>query len=235
MPIFEKKKYLSPFAENHERKLAGASFYVLAGVVFILVLLTSEFIYIYNNKPDILSVIFLKKAQFSLKSNSNPNATKDLFKAANFIISSKSKDYKQIPRSFFPDLAESEKMNEIYMQYLPSMNTEEIIKSEKYDLPRVFYDIAILAYEQGETKAFLKFLQAAIYMNPELSHLHVEMANYYLYEGNIEKADEAISFCFEFNSPVKHCRDYKENMLEKDLAEYPGFLSKELEKYYEEL
>ena len=78
----------------------------------------------------------------------------------------------------------------------------------------------------------VNFGNTAVDINPDLSHLQIELANYYLAIGERKKAENQIKTCLGFDNSYRHCKEYNDTLFNEGVIQEIGFQDKELEKYY---
>ena len=207
-----------------------------AFLVIILSMFLSEVIYSYrNNSPYVLLYYLNKSRAYALKSN--------LVKAYTYLGKEAKINFRHSLRQY-PDLIFSNNYPNIdinglrqntsnsFLEYIVNLMPEEIVGTKEADMSRIFYDLGLLASKNKQFDFTEKFFQMAVYLEPELSHYHIELANYYLVMGDKDKANEAIEFCLKFTYPQKHCKEFMgDDIYFRSLQEI-GFLEKGLEEYY---
>ena len=206
--------------------------------IFILILLLSEFIFIFNSqKMKIISTYAIFQAQKEVNIQNVQKAVNFFTWAAEINIKSLAKSYPGlIPENYAIKVTIPQtnlELKDNLTSYINNINLSAIFNSEEGYLARVFYNLATISAKNKEDNLAQPFFQTAVYLNPELSHFHVALANYYLLKGNKEKAIEAIDYCLKFKDPQEHCIDYQNFSLAQNAPEEIGFLDKELDKYYE--
>lgn len=102
-----------------------------------------------------------------------------------------------------------------------------------YKLAQISYTLGLRAYERSLPGLTLLFFQTAIYINPELSHFHIELANFYFKKGDEEQTKKALDYCQEFTFPGPHCQQYIDNNLRYKVPENVGFLEEAVERHYQ--
>ena len=207
-------------------------------LLFIFVLVLSEFIYIVNvHRQNLISTYAVYSAQGASKRHDIPKTVSSLSWAAQLNIKALPEKYSSlIPQDYQIKLVlpnANDNFENSVANYIESLDLERIARTEEGDLARVFYNLAIISAKEGEDNLDQSFFQTAVFLNPELSHFHVALANYYLLKGNTEKAQEAISFCLKFKNPQRHCKDYRDGSFAQKAPEEIDFLEKELNKYYQ--
>lgn len=123
---------------------------------------------------------------------------------------------------------------------LPSdQNYKTIVKNylssvpPKYDLPRVYYDLALISYANGQENLTPKLLESSINLDPGFSFWYVELANYYLSRGQVEIGRKVLDDCIAIDAPRKHCQDYLNSSFNNNQPESTGFLKESINKFYE--
>jgi hypothetical protein len=208
---------------------------LVATITLITISLLSEILYIYNKRPEYVALLYLWKAQNLASTNFNKSLYY-LSRAAKLNITQGSKIYPDlIPKNYEPDFTQndySQGFRTSYEGFIKDVSIKNIFNSDKIDQAFIFYNLGILEYENGDTDNARAFLQASVYISPDLGHYHVELANLYLVYKEPEKARQELNFCLKFNSPQKQCEEYKTFYLETDTPQPVGFLYRDLEEYY---
>ena len=216
------------------RLARSTKFIVFLLALFILIAL-SEILYILNNKPELISKYYMRHAINSSINSNYQKSVINLIKAANYEIKFQSKKYgNTIPEDYNLKILFSYE-NKEFIEVLSSKLVELNIDFDQYWPAEIFYKLGLIAYNESEFDIAELFLQTAVYIEPDLSHYHVELANYYLTLEEIDKSATVLKYCLNFKSPVKHCQDYYESSFSMNHPEEVGFLEKELEKYYTSL
>ena len=203
---------------------------------FILLLLASEALFLINHKGAyfLASSYFLARAKYSFAVSDLEGTFGYLSKGAKFVIDKNSLSYKDV----FPDSYSTQTLFNFTSDELRNAS-ENYIKNvdfvkflNKADLSHIYYSLSLPAYRNSEEESFFKFLQTAYYINPELSHLNVELANYYLSTGEKDMAKKQVETCLKFEKSYSHCKDYEQRFLKNNEVQEVGFQDAELEKYY---
>jgi len=197
----------------------------------------SELVYIYNKKPQLFSLIYLWRSQKTI-SNDFSKGVKYLEKAAAINIYFQNQKYPTlIPKNYKPDLniENDSNLKTKIQSYATGLDITNIASSLQIELSQIFYEIGIISYSTGSTDSLETLLKTARYLSPEFSHYHVELANLYLYSGDVQKAMEAIDFCLNFKSPKKHCEDFNKNNLNTGTFQEPGFLKDVVNSFYKSI
>lgn len=105
--------------------------------------------------------------------------------------------------------------------------------SPKHDLPRVYYDLALISYSNGQEGLTPKLLELSTELDPMFSFWYVELANYYLSKGQIDLGKKALDNCINIDTPRQHCQDYLNNSFSNYQIENIGFLNESVNKFYE--
>lgn len=182
---------------------------------------------------------YLGRAQTAAQDSNIEKALDYIEKAGKIKIAGRAKQYPGlIPSKYSPSfdlLKNNPQLERAYLNYISNLDPKPLFGREDDEAARLFYTLGLLAYINGESDMIIPLFQSAIYLEPELSHYHVELANFYLKLGNKEKSQSSLEYCLKFKHPIKHCQDYIDNNLSTNKIGEIGFLEKELEKYYSSL
>jgi len=211
--------------------------YILAGLVFIFILFASEFIYIVNQKNQVYVLYHLFFAQ-KLVDRLGPQRSLDLIaKGTKINLDKVAKSYSPtLQPNYNPQVdisSMSEEFKQTFVTYVKQLDIRLMASREESDLARVYYTLGLLAYKNNESDLTPRFFQTALLLNPELSHFHIELSNYYLSQGNEEGARGALELCSKFKYANEHCQDYLDNNFFWKVPEQVGFLEKEVKNHYE--
>lgn len=204
---------------------------LLAGVTILILL--SEGLYILKNGSPAITRYFIEKAQTSARQSNIQASLNNLQIAARINIYYQAKLYpKLIPNRYSLKInvpEENPGLIQSWGKYL-----QNLIPNSQSNPPlaKIFYTLGLLAYRNNQSDLVIPFWQTAVYLEPELSHYHVELANFWLVSGDQKKAKNGLDFCLKFKYPVKHCQEYVDSNLSKNSPEEVGFLEKGLEEYY---
>ena len=213
------------------RLVRSTKFIVFFLVLFILISL-SEILYVINNKPELITKYYLKRA-INASIHSNPQKSiGNIINATKYEINFQSNKYgSTIPENYDLKLLLIDE-NKEFVKVLSDKLVELNIDFDQYWPAEIFYKLGLTAYNESEFDIAELFLQTAVYTEPDLSHYHIELANYYLTKGEKDASSEALQYCLNFPSPVKHCQDYYNSNFSANHPEKVGFLEKELGIYY---
>lgn len=230
-----KHKINSFFRKTLNFKFSRSSKILIAVLAMLLLLAISEILFVLNTAPYYVSNFYLRRAVNFAQKSDTQKAANSLLKAAEIEIKYQSNKYDNlIPENYTRNINFSNYgsgFENKYIDYISNLDLN-LKKIEDIKLAKIFYDLAMLAHEEGEEDITIPFLQTAVYIEPELSHYHVELANYYLVLNKRDKSADALKYCLNFEYPVKHCQDYRSGSFSANHPEEVGFLEKELEKYY---
>ena len=216
------------------KKPAKVLLILLAIVVAIFIF--SELLYYLNQKglPYLIPTYYVARAKLALRYSNLESSLTFLEKGAYYEIKRKSQ--------YFPNLKPDQNSTKINLsndnQALSSAfssyisNLDLLAFPKKADLSQVYYSLAILAYLNSEEGLVYPLLQTAVDINPDLSHLQIELANYYLAIGERKKAENQIKTCLGFDNSYRHCKEYNDTLFNEGVIQEIGFQDKELEKYY---
>jgi len=215
------------------KKLAKVLLILLAIVTLSI---SSELVYYLNQKglPYLIPTYYVARAKLALRYSNLETSLTFLERGAYYEIKSKSQ--------YFPNLTPDQYSTQINLsndnQALSTAFSSYISKLDllafpkKADLSQVYYSLAILAYRNSEEDLVYPLLQTAANINPDLSHLQIELANYYLAIGERKKAEDQIKTCLGFDNSYRHCKEYNDTLFNEGVIQEIGFQEKELEKYF---
>ncbi len=178
----------------------------LISISIFLLFVLSEVVYTLNNR-DVLSSYLLNTADFLSKKGNTPLA---------FYILTEGQI--KLPE------------NEIYKNEVKKF-LENV--PEKYDLSRVTYELALMAYKDNEQLLTPGLLNASINRDPDFSFWRVELANYYLLNNQPDEGRKTLKECENLIYPRKHCLDYENQDFRNAISYQPGFLSEAVNKFYQ--
>jgi len=202
-------------------------------LIFTTVIFTSELIYKVKNSPrDIilpLTKVSLDIAKIYLDIGDLEKATDYIENSAKIYIHSSQIDFPGKVPKYKPQIdlnvIDSETKEKIrtktyYLLSKPKNTTSPLISN-------IFYHIGLIMYENGYHKEANNQFQTSVYLTPALSFLHVELANSYFNDGDIQSGIDALNYCMEFTQSKDHCKDYFEkNVISKQFI--PVGIYKEL-------
>lgn len=207
------------------------------GLFFIFLVIISELFYISNNDSRYLREYYLVKTKSFSEKNDVSNSLNYLFKAASLRINEQEKRYSEIfsKKNFITDkdiILNSKYDNSVYLEYLKSIDIQNIFGDKDIDFLRIFYNLALIANDNSYIDDILPFLQISMYMEPELSHIHIEIANYFLLTNRVNEARGQLKTCATLKSPAYHCLYYQEEQFNNNEIYGVGFLKNEIDEQY---
>jgi hypothetical protein len=102
-----------------------------------------------------------------------------------------------------------------------------------FNLPALIYNLAITAYNDQLPNLTPKLLNISIRMDPDFSFWRVELANYYLLNGNSSQAKNTLDDCLKFEAPRQHCQDFMNGPFTSNQPQKVGFLNQTIRQIYE--
>ncbi len=201
--------------------------------IFLILLSTSELIYSYKNRPEIFARIPLLAASFYLRAN-NLNKTLEYISAASkYHIKQNNINYKkEIPYVFPENLTKVEFQTQEEILNMLSQKLPYALKTNYgSSISNMYYHIALILYNKGYKSEANSFFQSAMYLNPTLSFLHIELADFYFNNQEVEKGMEILNYCLTFDPPRKHCEEYISNNVQTNSFLSVGQLSEITDKY----
>lgn len=193
----------------------------------------SELLFIYNNRSVYFTEFYSRQAKSFANENNLEKSINSLVKAAKVKIRQNARQYPDlIPNNYQPNInlaEENTKLDETLESYLKGLDTEVL---SEIGIAKTFYTMGLLAYRSGESNKVIPFFKTAVYLDPELSHYHVELANLYFKSGDEEKTKSTLEYCKKFFYPKSHCQQYIDNNLHQKQPAEVGFLQKAVEEHY---
>lgn len=196
--------------------------------VLVLIAVISEMVYTYKNKPEVLfAKTPLLIASLYLQRGDLDKTVSYIDKAANYYVEQNQKAYSdKIPKAII-SYTHGEIDLEAKIEFTNSLK-ETLPQAVNINYPsilsNVYYSLGLVAYEKGLIEQAISYFTTSIYLNPSLSLLHVELANIYLNEGRNDMAEKTIDYCLNFESPARHCGDFRDAYFQPPILHPPGFL-----------
>lgn len=199
----------------------------------VLVIFAAEINYIYHNRPEFFSFPYVAIARYYAQKSDFENSASYLSKASRVVAHFNIKRFAINPASFGdkPLAFKEVGSKSTYFTIVKEIKIANLINTQKRDLGEIFYTIAVKTKNEEPT-AFAEIMQTAIYLNPQLSAFHVELANYYLTSGDRKNAQQTLEFCQTFNYPKTHCYQYRSNNFDTNSPLPLGFLESEVTNHY---
>jgi tetratricopeptide (TPR) repeat protein len=195
----------------------------------------SEIVYILNNNPSqILSyyaTYHLNRTQAFVQKSNIQQALNHLDKAAGSKLKEVDKEYPNLTLEtsmIFPTLPDNPDLINDYLDFLRDFDFDELERGNTNEWANLYYFLGLMAYKHNQSKLVVPFWQTAINFSPEWSYLHVELANYYLTQGEKDRAQSVIESCLQFHFPKKHCKQFMEENVETNSSVPVGFWEKEI-------
>ena len=101
-----------------------------------------------------------------------------------------------------------------------------------YNLPRVMYDLTIVASKDGLSNLVPILLGISIERDPDFSFWRVELANYYLSLGKTQIAEKVLDDCMVLPAPRQYCSNYKNGDFVNNIVHPVGFLTSSIDTFY---
>jgi hypothetical protein len=223
---------------NIKEKINKLSF-VFFGFFIVFTVMLSEYVYILNNDHLYLRKYYLNKAKYFAVNNNVDKSFFYLFKATDLRINNQAKEYKSIfIKKDYSNLKEnlltSKSDKKVYLEYLKAIDIDKIFNSKDVDFLRIFYNLAIIASKNNYSDDILPSLRIAMFLEPQLSHIHIENANYYLLVNQRDKALEQLDICEALKSPSYHCNLYRKELLTNSEVKNVGFLKASIDEQYKQ-
>lgn len=222
---------------NEPKKNVSLTFVSLCLFVLLLLVLSSEIVYMVSNNSPELNYLLLSKTKRYAQINELDKSFRYLNWLTKLNINYNHKKQKSglIPKDYVFNIdAALENINFVqeYQNILQKVDVSVVANSPDNRISEIFYELGLTGYSNGLPEVALRLLQTSIFIEPELSFYHVELANYYLNLGNKIRAEETLNYCLKYKDPYAHCKDYLENSLLKGDVKNIGFLKETIGNYY---
>ena len=227
------KSHSSPEKRKTKKSVSPKKYTLFFILIFILLLFVSELIYALRNNTTIIASFYLKQAKYSAQKLRLQQTLKYLGKASEFKLKEVDQKYPDIAIETSvttPDFPDNPDLNETYIDYLESIDYDSLASLYESKWAKPYYTLGLLAYRHGELKLTILFWQTAINLAPEWSYFHVELANFYLTQNQLDKARNAINFCLNFHFPQNHCGQFLEKNIETGSPEPIGFWEEQIKE-----
>ena len=205
----------------------------LSTLVFLVI---SESLYILNNKPASLFSYYLNDVRASTTDNDLPKAMNYIQTGSKILIWANCRKYQCPTKISVSDLNLLKRypiLDEPFLNQLKGIDLENNSVHPDYKLGKIYYSWGLKAYKEGITEIAPILWQKAIYLNPELPTLHLELINFYLVLGDEETARKFLDFCLNIPGfSEKGCQKYFERHFSTKLPQEVGFWEKEIEEHY---
>lgn len=201
---------------------------------FLTLLVISELIYSFRNRPQFVQRYYLFLAKQTALVGNIQRSIFFLNKAAQITIDLNAKKYPVYEQVRYPKInydssdMEFQKEYKGYVAAIPPFNSDQ--DTARY-IAKIFYDLGLIAYKTDEKNMAVYFLQTAVLLDPYFSYYHVELANYYLAQGDKDQANKVIEFCLNFDVTVDHCNEYQNDNIRINYPEDVGFLKQRVELF----
>ncbi len=208
--------------------------YLLIGALFIIILISSELLYMFTKAPKRLSFIYLYLTKKSIVLDNPKQSFLILNKAANFQIAENNIFYhnNQIRTDLFCGVENLDDYTKnLVFQYLKDNIVVRFDNGTANRLSNIYYHLGLITQKESYISNSVCFLQLATFLNPELSFLHIELANLYLLENDVPNATKVLSDCLMYQWSHNHCQEYLDyNIRSNDLINF-GYFGKTLDEY----
>ena len=192
-------------------------------VIFIVSIVTllviSETLYTFQNDTQVSIPLYIYLSSI-LKQKDAPISLYFLNKAAEIKLKEVKNNYPElsIDTSIEAIPKSNSDLNDAYSDHLKNIDYEYLLNSyaAKWAVP--YYQLGLVSYKHSEVDLLIHFWGIAAKLAPEWSYFHVELANYYLNTGDIEKATAYVEYCLNFHSPQEHCREFLKDNVETNTS-----------------
>lgn len=200
-----------------------------------ILLIGSEIVYILNNGPSQIissyTTYHLNRTQAFVQKSNIQQALNHLDKAAGSKLKEVDKKYPNLTLEtsvIIPTLPDNPDLIKAYLGFLRDIDYGYLKEIHASKWAKIYYLLGLTAHKHNELDLVVPLWQIATNLAPEWSYLHVELANFYLTQGEIDKAHSQIEHCLQFHFPKKHCKQFMEENVETNSSVSVGFWEKEI-------
>jgi len=231
------KDNYNPILINEPKKNISLVFITIYLLVFLLLVLSSEIVFMISSNSPELNYLLLSKVKHYAQINELDESFKYLNWVTKININYNHKKQKSglIPKDYgfnIDKALENTNFTDEFRNILQNIDVSVITNSPDNRVSEIFYGLGLVGYSSGLSEVALKLLQTSIFIEPELSFYHVELANYYLTLGDKTLAGKTINYCLLYKDPYNHCKDYLENSLLNGEIHNVGFMREAVNNYY---
>lgn len=222
---------------NEPNKNKSLVFVSICLLVLLLLVFSSEIVFMASNNSPELNYLLLSKVKHYAQTNELDKSLKYLNWLTKININYNHKKQKGglIPKDYnfnIDKALESTNFIEEYRNLLQNIDVSIITNSPDNRISEIFYELGLAGFSNGLPEVAPRLLQTSIFIEPELSFYHVELANYYLTFGDKNNAEKTINYCLLYKDTYNHCKDYLENSLLKGKIYDVGFMREAVNNYY---
>lgn len=116
--------------------------------------------------------------------------------------------------------------------YAKTYTIDDFFTTEQSNLAKVYYLMALHAYQSGDNELTESLLQRCIVLAPQLSYCHVELGNFYLTFHKIDLADAVLFRCQSFKYAADYCVTQLDLKNKANDVKPVGFLLQSMNDYY---
>lgn len=206
---------------------------------FIILLVGSEVVYTVKNNDHLVTSV-LTKVYVTISRRYLSNS--ELDKSLTYLNLAAQQQIKSSRISFpgkIPDNIPEAALENV--DFAAKSAVEDILK-EKFSnkdsevsaelIANIYYHIGLTLYNEGYHNKAKPFLSTSRYITPAVSFLHVELANSYFRNNEIEKGTEVLEYCQEFPQTKVHCTEYLENSVPSEEFIPVGGYEESIDNYH---
>lgn len=212
---------------------------LLIGVGLILLALLSEGVnYLFEPNSKIsktLSQLLINRSIVYAKQN---NLKKSLI---NLTLASRINIYGEYGRNF--PLApnnnsisipppDNKQLETDILEYIKNIAENDIGFINDQGLGKIFYDLALISYEEDHLKSTEALLKLSMYNNPQFASFHGELINYYFFNGLMDEVEREMAYCYKFEDSKTLCKQYDIDSIKTNTPRDIGFLKEVVYEHY---
>jgi tetratricopeptide (TPR) repeat protein len=120
-------------------------------------------------------------------------------------------------------------LQEAFLSYLKTLDPNRLSGPNKAFLAKAAYQLGLTALDYQQVDLALALWQTAVWLAPQWSYFHLELARLWLLTGEENKASEALQLCLQFAYAQEHCQSFLDRDM-KPLRDAPvGFLQETID------
>lgn len=198
-------------------------------------LIVSDIVYVLNNDssriPGYYTAYHLNRTQVLAQESNIQQALNHLDKAVGSKLKEVDKKYPNLTLEtsmIIPALPDNPDLIKAYLGFLREIDYDYLKESYVSKWAKIYYVLGLTAHKHNELDLVVPLWQVAANLAPEWSYFHVELANFYLTQGEMDKAHSQIEHCMQFHFPQAHCRQFMEENVQTNLPEAVGSWEKQI-------
>jgi len=206
---------------------------------FLLLILASEAVNFLSDpasqSSSYINRYYLNKSVSAAKEGLFEKSVSYLSLASKINIVSEYDRYRKLSPRDYSDITSftfDPNFQNMVINYLVNLKPEDLAEPEDQGLGRIYYNLAIIAENNGYSDLTPKLLRLAIYNNPEFASFHAELINYYYGLGEMDVVNKEMEYCMNFIKAKTLCGQYRDDNIKNETPSIPGYLSNDVDRHY---